>query len=148
MTWKKYNNLCFKCQFRSTQFCCFFDVFNCDFTRIIIKFLFWSFSIFIVNRFEKNFKNFFISQDVRASLRRNCWMTILLIKLFLFSSKVFFFVFWISTYEISMFSTNIDSNVFVTLRIKIDLKFTIAMMMFFNLFCNVRKHISLFTSFS
>ena len=147
MTWKKYNSFFFKCQFRSTQFCRFFDVFNCDFTRIIMRFLFWNFFIFIVNKFKKDFKNFFILQDVRASLRHNCWMMTLSIKSFSSFSKVFSFIFWILTYEVSTFSANVNLSVFVTLRMKIDFKLIIATIIFLNLFCNVKRHISSFTSF-
>ena len=147
MTWKKYNNFFFKCQSCSTQLYRFFDIFNCDFTWIIIKFLLWNFFIFVVNKFEKNFKNFFTSQNVRASLYCNCWMTTLSIKSFSSFSKIFFFVFWILIYKVSTFSANVNLSVFMTLRVKIDFKFIITIIMFFNLFCSVKKHISSFISF-
>ena len=144
MTWKKYSNLFFICHFRSTQSLRFYDDCNYDLTRLTTKSLFWSFSIFAVRKLNENFKNFFISQTVLASLRRNYWMTTLSIKFFSFSSKVFFSIFSTSIRKVSTFFVIDDLSVFMTLRVMIDVKFTIVMMIFFNLFCSVKKHISSF----
>ena len=144
MTWKKYSNFFFTCHFRLTQSLRFYNNCNCDFTRLTTKFLFWNLFIFTVRRLNENFKNFFILQAVLASLRRNYWMTTLSIKSFSSFSKIFFSIFSILTRKVLTLFVIDDLNVFVTLRVIIDVKFTTAIIMFFNLFCSVKKHISSF----
>ena len=144
MTWKKYSNFFFTCHSRSTQLLRFCDDCNCDLTRLTTRSLFWNFFIFAVRKLNENFKNFFISQAAFALLRRNYWIMTLSIKFFLSSSKISFSVFSTSIREVLTLFVIDDLSVFVTLRVMIDVKFTTATMMFFSLFCNVKKHISSF----